>query len=190
MSTTLSVNSASTWISGYSRMNPCSVGIMRMPTSGRLTFKRPLGVDFDWENSTSILLISGKMRRQLSRKSSPSGVRVIARVLRWNSRTPRRSSSRDMVFPTAEDETLRRRPASVKLRASAARTKTPKALRLSIGDPAVLTSKSQAPYMYVHITYGSTLKLVPFAGAHRASKDVVDGLSAVVAVSLETCPPT
>ena len=38
---------ASTWISGYCRMNPCSVGIMSMPTSGRLTFKRPLGVDFD-----------------------------------------------------------------------------------------------------------------------------------------------
>jgi hypothetical protein len=31
---------------------------MSMPTSGRLTFKRPLGVDFDRENSSSILLIS------------------------------------------------------------------------------------------------------------------------------------
>ena len=129
-------------------MNPCSVGIMSMPRSGRLTFKRPLGVDFDWENSSSILLISENMRRQLSRKSSPSGVRVIARVLRWNSRTPRRSSSRDMVFPTAEDETLRRRPASVKLRASAARTKTPKALRLSIGDPAV-SALEVSSYIYV-----------------------------------------
>src|SRR3984893_13990939 len=28
------------------------------------------------------------------------------------------------------------------------------------------------------------------AGAHRASKDVVNGLNAVVAVSLETCPRT
>jgi NAD(P)-dependent dehydrogenase (short-subunit alcohol dehydrogenase family) len=35
-------------------------------------------------------------------------------------------------MPTAEDETLRRRPASVKLRASAALTKTANAPRLSI----------------------------------------------------------
>jgi len=93
------------------------------------------------------------MRRQLSRKSSPSGVRVIARVLRWNNRTPRWSSSSDMVFPTAEDETLRRRPASVKLRASAARTNTPKALRLSIGAPRFRRSVASTTNMYAHIVH-------------------------------------
>jgi isocitrate lyase len=47
-------------------MKSCSVGIMSMPTSGRLTFNRPLGVDFDWENSSSILLCR-RINRALAR---------------------------------------------------------------------------------------------------------------------------
>src|ERR1700730_4116162 len=171
-------------------MNPCSVGITSVLTSGRLTLKRPLGVAFDCESSSSILLISEKMRRQLSRKSSPSGVNVIARGLRGNSRTPRRSSSRDMVFPTAEDDTLRRRPASVKLRVSAARTKTPKALRLSIRATSRFSAfdSGKGAILCTDIVLNARGKFGQFTGRLRLTKGVVDGLDAAVAVSRETCP--
>src|SRR5216683_2400791 len=116
---------------GYARMNWLSVGIMSIPMSGRLTLSLPLGVPLVCANSCSIVSISEKMRRQLSRNSCPSWVRVTVRVLRWNKRTPSRSSRRATALPMADDERPSWRPASVKLRASAARTKTLRAPRLS-----------------------------------------------------------
>src|SRR5882724_8636212 len=128
-------------------MNRLTVGIMSIPTIGRLTLSLPRGVPLDCANSSSIVLISEKMRRQLSRNSFPSWVKVTVRVLRWNKRTPSRSSRRATALPMADDERPSWRPASVKLRASAARTKTLRAPRLSkfacpIDDTGVLVVRS------------------------------------------------
>ena len=54
------------------------------------------------------------------------------RVLRWNRRTPSRSSSRAIALPTADEEMPSLRPATVKLRVSAASTKVLSAVNLSI----------------------------------------------------------
>ena len=52
--------------------------------------------------------------------SDPDRFSVMLRVLRWRRRTPSRSSIRATALPTADDDTPSWRPATVKLRASAA----------------------------------------------------------------------
>lgn len=88
-------------------------------TSGRLTRSLPRGEPAECDSSCSAASISASTRRLRARNSAPSAVSVMLRVLRWNSRTPRRSSSRATRLPTAEAETPSARPAVTKLRVSA-----------------------------------------------------------------------
>src|SRR5450830_664936 len=119
------------------------IGISRLTSCGAPTRKRPRGLPAASDNSASAASTSLRMRRQRSRNSAPSDVSVILRVLRWNNRTRSRSSMRAMLLPTADDDTPRIRPASVKLRVSATCTNIEIPLRLSMvirfqGDLRVL----------------------------------------------------
>src|ERR1700733_3136789 len=113
-------------------MNAASVGIISMPTNGRPTRSVPRGASSVCDSSISAASISEKMRRQCSRNKAPSAVSVMLRVLRWRRRTPSRSSIAPPACPIADDDTPSCRPATVKLRASAACTKAFSDPRLSI----------------------------------------------------------
>src|ERR1700722_10164312 len=123
-------------------MNAASVGIISMPTNGRPTRSVPRGASSVCDSSSSAASISEKMCRQCSRNRAPSAVSVMLRVLRWRRRTPSRSSIRDTALPTADDDTPSCRPATVKFRASAARTKAFSDPRLSTCEPPLRTIKS------------------------------------------------
>ncbi len=115
-------------------MNSVSSGSEMSPTSGRLTRSTPVGASVCWISSSRAASRSSRMRRQRTRKRSPSAVRVMLRVLRWNSRTPSACSSRDTVLPAAEAEMPSMRPVSTKLRVSATCTKVCRLPRLSRAD--------------------------------------------------------
>src|ERR1700721_325518 len=102
------------------------------------------------------------MRRQCSRNRAPSAVSVMLRVLRWRRRTRSRSSIRATALPIADDDTPSCRPATVKLRASAARTKAFSDPRLSIRGPSIADNRVR--YVW---TYGPLFKLrKPLSLAH------------------------
>ncbi|MNE41930.1 hypothetical protein D3C76_1629020 [compost metagenome] len=82
ISTMRSLKSRSSSISGYSAMNSLKAGITRAVTCGRLMRRRPRGVSFDCNSSSSTDSISVRMRRLRSRNTIPSAVRVMLRVLR------------------------------------------------------------------------------------------------------------
>src|SRR3990167_3939652 len=67
-----------------------------------------------------------------SRNTLPASVSARRRVLRWNSRTPRRASNLATLLPTAAGVRLRCRAASAKLPPSALRTKHSILPKLSI----------------------------------------------------------
>src|SRR5438445_3217262 len=123
-------------------MNAASVGIISMPTNGRPTRSVPRGASCVCDSSSSAASISEKMRRQRSRNRAPSAVSVMLRVLRWKRRTPSRSSIRATDLPIADDDTPSCRPATVKLRVSAARTNALSDPRLSIREPPYRTPMS------------------------------------------------
>jgi hypothetical protein len=116
-------------------MKSASTGSTSPLTSGRLTRRRPLGTLADCDSSCSAASISASTRRLRSSSIMPSAVSVMLRVLRWNRRTPRRSSSRATLLPMAEAETPSARPAATKLRVSATCTNTLNPLRLSMTAP-------------------------------------------------------
>ena len=70
------------------------------------------------------------------------------RVLRWSRRTRSRSSIRATALPIADDETPSCRPATVKLRASAARTKAFSDPRLSIRGPSIADNRVRYVWSY------------------------------------------
>jgi len=131
-STSRSLKSRSSCTSGQARIKAAITGVSNMPTSGRLTRSRPLGVRLDRASSASAASTSSKIRRQRSRNSRPSSVRVMLRVLRWNRRTSSCCSSRTTALPTAEAERPSLRPAATKLPVSADCTKASNAVSLSM----------------------------------------------------------
>lgn len=132
-STRRSLKCRSSSTAGKRRANAESTGSISPLTSGRLTFRRPLGAAWASVSSRSAAATSVMMRRQRSRNCSPSAVRLTLRVLRFRRRAPRRSSSRAMVLLAAEGVMPRCRAAAAKLRASATRTKMLRPAKLSIG---------------------------------------------------------
>ena len=93
---------------------------LRPKPSVAFTRSRPFGVPLDTPSSWSRSSISPRMRRACSRYSSPSGVRLMRRVVRLTSGTPRRASicarrllTAGVVMPSSRAAALRlpRRPA-------------------------------------------------------------------------------
>src|SRR6476660_5650527 len=90
------------------------------------------------------------------------------RVLRWRRRTRSRSSIRATALPIADDETPSCRPATVKLRASAARTKAFSDPRLSIREPPFWTLRSD---MFGTMAQFSNLRESPSSVQGHIMKD-------------------
>src|SRR5712671_5009361 len=91
--------------------------------------------------------LSGGLAETIERLSASDGERIVrlvahhvgAEVHAGRRRTPSRSSIRATALPIADDDTPSCRPATVKLRASAARTKALSDPRLSIREPPFRT---------------------------------------------------
>src|SRR5260221_13493128 len=102
------------------------------------------------------------MRRQRSRNGAPSAVSVMLRVLRGKRRTPSRSSIRATDLPIADDDTPSCRPATVKLRVSAARTNALSDPRLSIREPPISDTYVRYVWNYgLFFNWSRTLILGP-----------------------------
>ena len=136
-------------------MKATRVGIISVPAKGRLRRSVPRGPSCICDSSSSAASISAKMRRQRSRnEETPSAVSVdaAAQVSRWKRRAPSPAHSiRAIALPIADDDTPSCRPATVKLRASAARTKALSAPRLSIHRASLRTSKSDMIGTMAHV---------------------------------------
>jgi len=99
---------------------------LRPKPSVALTRSSPFGVALDRPSNSSIPSISPRMRRALSRYSSPSGVRLIRRVVRTTSDTPRRDSIKARCLLTAGVVMPSSRAAALKLPALASVEKKPR----------------------------------------------------------------
>src|ERR1700722_13959579 len=92
------------------------------------------------------------------------------RVLRWRRRTRSRSSIRATALPIADDETPSCRPATVKLRASAARTKAFSDPGCPSADPPLRTIESDMFGATAHCSSFGSLYLWP-TSTHSSFSD-------------------
>ena len=99
---------------------------LRPKPSVAFTRSRPLGVALDTPSNCSMSSISPRMRRACSRYSSPSGVRLMRRVVRFTSDTPTRDSISARCLLTAGVVTPSSRAAALRLPALASAEKKPR----------------------------------------------------------------
>ena len=134
-STTRSLRLSESVTAGCSARNRGTSGATwrRPKPAGAVTRKWPLARTPPADTLASALATSASRRWQSSRKAAPSCVRLMRRVVRTRSLTPRCSSSASSRRPMMAGATPSARAAAVRLPRVATDTKDSKALSLSMG---------------------------------------------------------